>query len=64
MTIEKKRFKQQYLIHMSLQYGELRPANGSDRLVSSGHISKFPWVSRLGFVTVPTSLNEGQPNFA
>jgi len=29
-----------------------------------GHSRKFPRVSRLGFVTAPMSLNEGQPNFA
>jgi len=29
-----------------------------------GHPSKFQWVLRLGFVTTPTSLNGGQPNFA
>ena len=28
------------------------------------HPSKFQRVSRLGFVTTPTSLNEGHPNFA
>jgi len=33
-------------------------------LISSlGHPSKFQRVSRLGFITVPTSLNGGQPNF-
>jgi len=25
---------------------------------------KFQWVSRLSFITVPNSLNRGQPNFA
>jgi len=29
-----------------------------------GTPSKFQRVSRLGFVTAPTSLNGGQPNFA
>jgi len=33
-------------------------------LTSLGHPSKFQRVSRLGFVTAPTSLNGGQPNFA
>jgi len=60
----KKTVKQQYLLHNSLQCGELRPTNGWDRLASLGHSSKFQWVSRLGFVTAPTSLNGGQPNFA
>jgi len=29
--------KQEYLRHMSLQYGELRPTCGWDRFVSLGH---------------------------
>jgi len=33
------------------QYGELRPINGWDLLVSLGHPSKFQPVSRLAFVT-------------
>ena len=37
--------------------------NGWDRFEALGHLSKFQWVSRLGFVTAPTSLNGGQPNF-
>jgi len=49
---------------MFSEYGELRPTNGWDRLVSLGYPSIFQWVSHLGFVTAPTSLNEGQPNFA
>jgi len=61
-TIRKK-VKQQYLFHMSSQYGELRPINGWDRLTSFGHPSKFRRVSRLGFVTAPMSLNGSQPNF-
>jgi len=60
----KELFKQQYLFHMSSQYGELRLTNGWDRLVSLGHPSKFQRVSRLGFVTAPTSLIGGQPSFA
>jgi len=31
---------------------------------SFGQPSKFQRVSRIGFVTVPTSLNKRQPNFA
>ena len=46
------------------QYGDLRPTNGWDLLASLGHPSKFQRVLRLGFVTAPTSLNRGQPNFA
>jgi len=62
----KKHVKQQYLLHMTLQYGELRPTSGCDRFdfVSLGRPSKFQRVSRLGFVTAATSLNGSQPNFA
>jgi len=35
-TIGKKLVKQQYLLHMSSQYGELRPTSGWDRFVSLG----------------------------
>jgi len=59
-----KSVKQQYLLHTSSQYGELRLTSGWDRLVSLGHSSKFQRVSRLGFVTAATSLNGSQPNFA
>jgi len=59
-----KFIKQQYLLHMFLQYGELRPTNGWDLLASLEHPSKFQRVSRLAFVTAPTSLNGGQQNFA
>jgi len=38
--------------------------NSWDRSASLGHPSNFQRVSRLGFVTAPTSLNGGQPNFA
>jgi len=61
-TIGKKHVKQQYL-HMSSQCGERRPTNRWDRLVSLRHSSTFQRVSRFGFVTAPTSLNGGQPNF-
>jgi len=36
-----KKVKQQYLLHMSLQYGDLRPTKGLDLLASLGHPSKF-----------------------
>ena len=39
------------------QYGELRSTNDWDLLASLGHPSKFQPISRLGFVTAPTSLN-------
>jgi len=60
----KKFVKWQYLLHRFSQYDELRPTNGWDLLASLGHPSKFQRVLRLGFVTAPTSLNRGQPNFA
>jgi len=62
-TIGKKLVKRQYLLHISSQYGELRPTNGWDLLASLGNPSKFQWVSHLGFVTAPTSLIGGQLNF-
>jgi len=37
----KKIVKRQYLLHKSLQYGELRPTNSWDLLASLGHPSKF-----------------------
>jgi len=46
------------------QYGELRPTSGWDLLAILRHASKFQRVSRLGFLTAPTSLNGGQQNFA
>jgi len=64
-TIGKKILvKQQYLPHVSPQYGELRPTNGWDRLAGLGHPTKFQQVSHLAFVTASTSLTGGQPNFA
>jgi len=62
-TIGKKLVKQQYVIHMSARYGELRPTNGWDRFGSLRHTSKFQWI-RLAFVTAAKSLTGGQPNFA
>jgi len=61
---QKKLVKQQYVLHMSSQYRELRPTNGWDLLASLWHPSKFQRVSRLGFITALTLLNGGQPNFA
>jgi len=57
-----KLVKQQYLPHMPLQYGELRPTSDWDRLVSLGHPSKFQRVSRLGSVTARHSTSGRQPN--
>jgi len=53
-----------YIFHTSSQYGELRPTNGWHPWVSFWAPSKFQRVSRLGFVTAPTSLNRGQPYIA
>jgi len=36
-TIGKKLIKQQYLLYMFTQYGELRPTSGWDRFISLGH---------------------------
>jgi len=59
---EKKLVKQQY-IHMSLQYGELRPTNGWDRFGSLGHPSRVQRVSRLDSVTARHPSSRRQPNF-
>jgi len=63
-AIGKKLVKQQYLLHMSSQYGELRPTSGWDLLASLGHPSKFQWVSRLGSITAWHSTCGHQPIFA
>jgi len=60
-TMGRKLAKQQYLLHMSSQYGELRPTSSSDRFGSLGHPSKFQRVSCLGFVTAATLFTGGQP---
>jgi len=62
-TIGKKTFKQQYLLHMLPQYGELRPTSGWDRIGSLRHPSKFQRVSCLGSVTARHSSSGRQPNF-
>jgi len=40
-TIRKKLVKQQYLLHMSVEYGELWHTSGWDRFVSFGHPANF-----------------------
>jgi len=58
--------KQQYLLHMSWWYGELRPTNGWYLLASLGHPCKFQRVSRLGTVGSVTAWHSSsgrQPNF-
>ena len=61
---ENNLFKQQYLLHMFSQYGELRLTSGWDRFVSLGHPSKFRQVSRLGSVTARHSSSGRQWSFA
>jgi len=61
---KKNLVKQQYLLHMSSQYGELRPTSGWKRFGSLGHPSKFQRGLHLGFVTAGTSHNGSQPNSA
>ena len=61
-TIGKKLVKQQYLLHMPLQYGELRPTSGWDRFVSLGDPSKFQRVSHIGSITARHSTSGLQPN--
>jgi len=63
-TIGKKLAKQQYLLHMPPQYGELSPTSGWDRFVSLGHPCKFQRVSSLGSVVRRHSNSRRQPNFA
>jgi len=63
-TIEKKLVKQQYLLHISPQYGELWLSSDWDRSSSLGHPCKFQRVSRLGRVTARHSSSGRQPNFA
>jgi len=42
-TIGKNLVKQQYVLHMSPQYGELRPTSGWDRLTILGTPANFNW---------------------
>ena len=62
-TIGKKLDKQQYLLQMSPQYGELLPTSSWDRSGSLGHLSYFQRLSRLGSITARQSSSEPQPNF-
>ena len=57
----KKFFKQQYLPHLSSQYGELQPTNGWDPFGSLGHPSKFQRFRVLAALLHGTGR---QPNFA
>ena len=60
----KKIVKQRYVLHVSSQYGELRPTNGWDPSGSLRHPCKFQRVSRLGSVTARHSSSGRQPNVA
>ena len=60
----KKLVKQQYLLQMSAQYGELRPTNGWDRFGRLGHPYKFQRVLHLASVTAWHSSSGHQPNVA
>jgi len=63
-TVGIKLVKQQYLLHMSPQYGELRPTSFWHCFGSLGHPSYFQQLPRLGSVTARQSSSERQPNFA
>jgi len=54
----KKLVKQQYLLHMTPQYGEVRPTSGWDRFGSLGHPRYFQRLPRLGSVTVRQSSSD------
>ena len=56
--------KQHYILHMSPQYGKLRPSSGWDHFVSLGHPCNFQRVSPLGSVTARHSSIGRQANFA
>jgi len=61
----KKIVKQQYLLQMFSQYGELRPTSSWDRSGSLRHPCWFQWWgSRPGSVTARYSSSRRQPNFA
>ena len=59
----KELVKQQYVLQISSQYGELRHTSGSDLLASLRHPCKIQRVSRIGSVTARHSSGR-QPNFA
>ena len=63
-TIGKKLVRQQYLLHMSSQYGEFRLTSGWDRFGSLGHPSYFQRLPHLGTITARQSSSERQPNYA
>jgi len=52
------------VMERSLYFAAVVSSSSSSFCSSLEHRSKFQPVSRLGFVTAPTSLNGGQANFA
>ena len=62
--LEKKLVKQQYLLHIFPQYGELRPTSGWDRFGSLGTPATFNGFRVLALLTAATSFTGGQPKFA
>ena len=54
----KKVAKQQYLLHMSPQYGELRPTSGWDPFVSLGHLANFNGFRALASLLQPRRSTE------
>ena len=61
----RKTIKQQYLLHMSSQSGELRRTSGWDPFGSLGQPSYFQRLPRLGSVTARHLVALGrQPNYA
>ena len=62
---KKKLVKQQYLLQMSLHYGELRPTNGWDRLACLEHPIIFQRYCVLASLLHGSHSSSGrQPNFA
>ena len=60
----KKTIKQQHVLQISPEYGELRPTSGWNIYGSLGHPSEFQRLSRLGSVIARQSSSGRQPNFA
>jgi len=63
-TIGKELVRQQYLLHMSPQYSELRSTSSWDLFVCLGHPSYFLQVSHLGSITARHCSIGRQSNFA
>ena len=61
---EQKLVKEQYLLHMSSQYGELRSTSVWDLLASLRHPCKFQRVCACWKRYCTASSSERQPNFA